>query len=93
MYRAINKTDNKEYAIKVIEVKKFQQKFGKAIEKGDIEGNLAFTLGLSELAVVLRKNNETLPIDIAKREAFYKKRQLLFQSLPMTTVVDIRYFF
>lgn len=84
----------KPYTVgEVIEVQEFNRKFGKQIEKGDLEGNLAFSLGLHELAVILRKHNERLPVNKKDRASFIKKRVNLFKTLPMTTVIDVRYFF
>jgi hypothetical protein len=55
--------------------------------------NLEFNLGLSQLAILLRKRGEQLPISKSKRDAFIEQRKLIFQELPLSTVLDIRAFF
>lgn len=62
-------------------------------KNGDKEGNLAFSLGVQELAVLLRKPGEQLPMNRVERIKFIDERVKLFEYLPLDVVLDIRFFF
>ena len=77
----------------VITTLELQRKTVNAIKKkGDPDGNLAFNLGLQEMAVLLRKPNERLPSNRRKRIDFIDERVKTFRHLPMDIVLDVRFF-
>lgn len=77
-----------------ITVLEFQKKAHQLTEKhGDQDGNLAFNLGLQELAVLLRLPGEKLPVQRRKRIRFIDKRAKLFADIPLDVVMDVRFFF
>jgi hypothetical protein len=61
--------------------------------KGDIEGNYAFTLGLLEVATLARKRDELLPLNKNERERWLQERGKLFENLPLSEVLKVRFFF
>jgi hypothetical protein len=72
----------------------FQKKTHQVSKKhGDPEGNLAFNLGLQEIAVLLRKPGEKLPIQRRKRIKFIDKRAKIFEDIPLDIIMDVRFFF
>lgn len=77
----------------VIELKEFERNVNAEIQRtGDQNGNLAFTLELSKLAILLRKNKEKLPLQSGERNRFIQDRVQLFQHLDMQTILNIRFF-
>lgn len=76
-----------------IEIKEWQRLTMQAVEnRGDLEGNFAFTLGLAEFAILVRKPGEELPFNKAERDAFIKKRMEIFETLPTSDVLKVRFF-
>lgn len=61
--------------------------------KGDLEGNYAFTLGLLEVATIARKRDELLPLNKNERERWLQERGKLFENLPLSEVLKVRFFF
>lgn len=61
-------------------------------KKGDRDGNLAFNLGLQEVAILLRKKGEKLPSNRRKRIKFIDERVRVFRKLPMDVILDVRFF-
>jgi len=49
-------------------------------------------IGLIEMAVLLRKKGERLPLNQAERDAFISKRARHFAELPMDAVLSVRFF-
>lgn len=77
----------------VLELKYFRAKFQKTItERSDPTGQLAFNLGLSEMAILLRRDGEQLPHDKRHRTAFINRRAQLFKELPLSVIFDVRFF-
>lgn len=58
----------------------------------DEKGNTEFTLGLSEIAILLRKPFERLPSDRRELDRFIKERRELFAEIPLNYILDIRFF-
>lgn len=56
-------------------------------------GNLEFSLGLSEFAILVRQPGEKLPSNKAKRRRFIEKRREFFADLSLDKVLDVRFFF
>jgi len=56
-------------------------------------GNALFNLNISSLAILLRKEGEKLPIDKKDYEPFLSERKQAFKDLPLSTVLDVRFFF
>jgi len=68
--------------------------FQKLIDiKGDMEGNFAFSLGLLEIAVLARREGEVLPINVSERDKWLEERGRLFEDLPLSEVLKVRFFF
>lgn len=78
----------------VIEVMEIQRR---SIEAQDLEkkiatGNIDFTLGLTEFAILVRQPGERLPAGRRKLDAFINARRELFKTLPLDSVLAIRFF-
>lgn len=54
-------------------------------------GNIDFTLGLTEFAILVRKPGEKLPRG-KKLERFIAQRMEIFKTLPLNLVFDLRFF-
>ena len=59
----------------------------------DYNANIDFNLGLEQLAVIMRKEGEQLPIDPAERTLFIDQRKKEVSSAPLWLVLNIRFFF
>ena len=55
-------------------------------------GNTEFTLGLSELAILLRRPFEKLPSGRRDLDRFINERRRLFRDIPLNYILDIRFF-
>jgi hypothetical protein len=78
-----------------IEVMEYQRRAGEAFKSAmpkDI-GNIEFTLGLTEFAILVRKQGEQLPANPGERDKFIATRRELFSSLKMDSVLSLRFFF
>lgn len=76
-----------------IEALEYQRRAGKAAElKPGEMGNIEFTLGLTEFAILVRKIGEKLPIERKDLDRFINQRQRLFKNLPLDKVIDLRFF-
>lgn len=75
----------------VIEVMEYRRRAGRMTTEIDA-GNIGFSLGLSELAILLRKPGEKLPVSKAERTTFIEERRKLFEDLPMDAVLNVRFF-
>ena len=65
----------------------------KEIEKtGDLYGELEFERELRVMAVLLRKEGEQLPINVAERKIWIENRAKHFQGLPLDIVMGVRFF-
>lgn len=58
----------------------------------DLDCAMEFKLGLQEIAVLARKKDEKLPVIKREKDAFIVERMQVFQDLPMSIVLDIRFF-
>lgn len=55
-------------------------------------GNLEFTYGLTQMALLLRKPGEKLPHERRELDQFIARRQVEFAGLPLSVILDIRFF-
>jgi hypothetical protein len=60
--------------------------------KGDLDGNIEFNLGLEEVAILLRKEGEQLPMKRRDRITFIDKRKKLFEKIPLDIALNIGFF-
>ena len=60
--------------------------------KGDPEGNLAFTLGLKEFALLMRPKGHRLPVRKKDRTEYIGSQVKKFKYLPCSVVLDVRFF-
>jgi hypothetical protein len=56
-------------------------------------GNLEFSLGLSEFAILVRQPGEKLPSNKSQRRRFIERRREFFADLQLDKVLDVRFFF
>jgi len=61
-------------------------------QKGDKDGNVSFNLGLGELAVLLRPKGVKVPVSKKERTAFINRQKKIFEDLPLSVVLDVRFF-
>ena len=59
---------------------------------GDLDGNIEFNMGLEEVAILLRKKDERLPVNRRKRIRFIDERKKVFEDIPLTTALGISFF-
>lgn len=92
--RANRLLDQKAYTNgETIELLEFTRQIQSVIEKkGDPQGNLAFTISMQQMAVLLRKEGETIPVKKGPRKEWIKKRAEHFAELPYDIVLNIRFF-
>lgn len=77
-------------AIEVMEYKRRAKKVSD--ENVDQSGNIDFELGLTEVAILLRRNGEKLPSNRRHLTAFLGKRRKLFENMTLDKVMDLRFF-
>ena len=76
-----------------VEVLEYQRRFAENIKNKPLEvGNLDFTLGLSEFAILVRKKGERLPWDRSLLNKFIEDRRKFFMDLPLSDVLSLRFF-
>jgi len=76
-----------------MEVLEFQRRAGKALEENPHEiGNIDFTLGLTELALLCRKKGELLPASRPELERFLTSRRPIFAQCKMDEILTLRFF-
>ena len=76
-----------------VEVLEYQRRAAAQIETDPKEiGNLDFTLGLTEFAILVRQPGERFPSDETDREKFINRRRALFASLDLEQVLAVRFF-
>lgn len=78
-------------AIVSLELAKFYQTL--IDQRGDIEGNYAFSLGLLEVAALARKRDEMLPLNTNERSKWLETRGKLIEDMPLSEVLKVRFFF
>jgi hypothetical protein len=77
-----------------IEVLEYMKRAQEALKKNPSqEGNIDFTLGLTEIAILVRQKGERLPAERPRLEKFIVLRRELFKSLSLDVVLSIRFFF
>lgn len=76
-----------------VEIMEFRRNFQKRLEINPMElGNLEFNLGLTEMAILLRKPKEELPADESELEAFINERKKVMANMHLGQVLDVRFF-
>lgn len=75
-----------------IETLEYQRRAAHWMKKTKDIGNIDFELGLTELALLVRKPGELLPADKPGRDKLIKERQELFKNVDLSTVLDLRFF-
>lgn len=76
-----------------ITVLEYQRRAGLAEKKQLTEiGNIEFSLGLTEVAILLRRPGERLPADKRKRDHFLEKRREIFADITLDVVMSLRFF-
>lgn len=76
-----------------ITVLEYQRRAGLAEKKGLAEiGNIEFSLGLTEVAILLRRPGERLPADKRKRDFFIEQRREVFADITLDVVMSLRFF-
>lgn len=55
-------------------------------------GNIEFSLGLTELAILLRRPGEKLPADKRKRDQFIEQRREVFADVTLDVIMSLRFF-
>lgn len=77
----------------VIELKEFRRKMNRIIDKtGDETGQITFNLGLTELALLMRKKGEKLPFNKDKRIKFLNQRASHFGDIDLDKIMKVRFF-
>ena len=78
--------------IEAVELERLLE-FKKNLDKGNDGGALEFRMTLMQMAVILRKKDEKLPLNVAERNKFMNERAVHFKDLPLHTVLSVRDFF
>lgn len=77
-----------------LEVLEYRNRAGQQESLRPIDGgNIDFNLGLTEMAILLRKKGERLPANKAERDRFIERRKKLFRAIPLEEVLATRFFF
>ena len=77
-----------------LEILEYQRRYALALKNKPLEvGNLDFTLGLTEFAILVRQNGERLPWEKGDLDRFIQERREFFKDLPLDEVLSIRFFF
>jgi len=75
------------------EVMEYQRRANLHVERTpDQVGNIEFNLGLTELALLLRKKGERLPSNETDRENFINERKQVFAEISLDQVFNLRFF-
>jgi len=76
-----------------LEVLEYQRRAKSRMEVDHLEmGNLDFNLGLSEMAILVKREGEQLPSSKGKRQKFINSRKQIFKTIPLDIVLDLRFF-
>lgn len=76
-----------------LELLEFQRRAARALEETPHEvGNIDFTLGLTELALLCRKKGEHLPSERPKLDRFLNERRKVFAAATMDEILTLRFF-
>ncbi len=77
-----------------LELMEYQRRATKAMKAG-AKGiaNIEFSLGLSQMAILVRKKGERLPSSKGERDAFINERREVFKDMTLDVIFDCRYFF
>lgn len=77
----------------VIETLEYQRRAGVAIRQNRAtEGAIDFNLGLTELAILIRKPGEQLPGSRSDFKAWIQERRQLFAEVRLNVIFDLRFF-
>ena len=57
------------------------------------DANINFSLGLREMAILYRKENEHLPLEKEKLEKFIQERSKMFAEITLNYILDLAFFF
>ena len=57
------------------------------------DSNINFSLGLREMAILYRKENELLPLEKEKLEKFIQERSKMFAEITLNYIFDLSFFF
>jgi len=77
-----------------LEVMEFQRRAARALEDNPKEaGNIDFTLGLTELAILCRRKGEALPFEKVKLDQFLNQRRGVFKEITLDKIIELRFFF
>ena len=64
----------------------------KGFEEPDRASALDYTLGLTQVAILLRRFGEQLPVDDGARDRWLQRRRKLLADIDLQTVQDVRFF-
>ena len=76
----------------VITVCEYKRVLSKKTDNLDEDAAMNLKLGLVEMAVLLRKKGEKLPLRQSERDAFISKRAKHFEDMSMDKVLAVRFF-
>lgn len=89
----LNKTGGKLATGHALEILEYQRRYAKALQDKPLEvGNLDFTLGLTEFAILVRQEGERLPWDKTELDDFIRERREFFRDLTLDEVFGVRFF-
>lgn len=76
-----------------LEVLEYQRRAGMMAElTPHDEGNIDFTLGLTEVSILLRKKGEKLPSERKELDRFLNARRKIFENITLDRLVEMRFF-
>lgn len=77
----------------VISAIEYDRSANKEIDSvGDESGNIEFNLSLAQLAILLRREGERLPMRRKDRIRFIDRRKRIFENLTLDVVLNVRFF-
>lgn len=77
----------------VIIVNRFNQKANKkSLIQDNLGGNIMFNLGIEEMAILLRKKNEEVPLKRSRQIAWINERKKIFKKMPYSLILNVRFF-
>lgn len=77
-----------------IEVLEYQRRASLLMEKQPKDvGNIDFTLGATEMAILVRQKGELLPADKPTRDRFIAQRREIFKRMDLEIILQLRFFF
>ena len=66
-----------------------------ALNPGNLanEGNVDFSLGCAQMAILVRQVGEELPVNQTERDEFIRERSKMWAHVDLATVLDLRHYF